>query len=496
MLLTKRQFTQESIRLENSAALDLAKKESEDIGPHKAHLNKLRYKTGSSLRKWYRLFPLTWSGLLTLVAGVLGWCTLGSRHRDLVISAASFILGLLVIILMLCVLINALRLHLRLRREEQDLGTLKLETGYPRTTDYQLNLSYFPFTEISWVWTYPVQVDVSTSSTFKNVKETVTARHRCQADHITRHFIVRDILGLARMEWERTFPTAVTIIPKQENFSANQVLPSVSDGDEDSNPYGAPKGDRIEMRKYSTGDSSRDIIWKIYARTRKLMVRVPERAITAQPRSCAYLIGAHGDDSSASLARTILERHMLGDNWGFGADGTPGVITNLSQAVQAIAQSGNYALGSAAEAKITNLSAFLRDAEAQGYNNCLIFIPSRLEPPPSVVTRWQRWLYPAESTWPDWTKPARQALNSCHMTITWLMGVEKDPRHLAPAEEPQLPPWRQKLLHYTLAPKHTETDTSAEVTKALVGENTPVWLYASDNNRFLVYNSIADANSR
>ena len=484
--------------MEKSAALDLTKQESEDIGPHRAHLRKLRFKIGKFQRKCHQLFPLTWSGLFTLVAGVLGWCTLGSRHRDLVISAASFILGLLVIILMVCVLINALRLHLRLRREEQDLGTLKLETDYARTTDYQLNFCYFPFTEITWSWTYPVQVEVSTTSTFKSISETVTARHRCQADHITRHFVVKDIIGLARMEWERTFPTAVTIIPKQENFSANQVLPSVSDGDEDSNPYGAPKGDRIEMRKYTNGDSSRDIIWKVYARTHKLMVRVPERAITAQPRSCAYLIGACGDDTSASLARTILERHMLGDNWGFGADGTPGVITNLGQAVQAIAQSGNYALVSPEQAKITNLSAFLIEAEARGYNNCLIFIPSRLAPPPPpLLSRWQKLFNPQKGDWPSWAKPARQALNSCHMTITWLMGVDKDPRKLsADEQQPVLPSWKEKLNRYALTPKDIETDTSLEVTKALVGDTTPVWLYASDSSRFLVYNSIAETNAR
>lgn len=481
--------------MENSAAIDLTKQESEDLEPHRVHFRNQRLKIGACLRKCHQLFPLTWSGLLTLAAGVIGWCTLGSRHRDLVISAASFILGLLVIVLMVCVLINALRLHLRLRREEQDIGTLKLETGYPRTTDYQLAIGYFPFTEITWSWTYPVQTDVVTTSTFKTITETVTAQQRCQADHITRHFVVKDIIGLARMEWERTFPTAVTVIPNQENFSANQVLPSVSDGDEDSNPYGAPKGDRIEMRKYSNGDSSRDIIWKIYARTRKLMVRIPERAITAQPRSCAYLIGAHGDSSSASLARTILERHMLGDNWGFGADGTPGVITNLGQAIQAIAQSGNYALMSAHEAKITNLSAFLREAEAIGYNNCLIFIPSRLAPPPPpILSRWQRLFNSQEGTWPDWAKPARQALNSCHMTITWLMGVEKDPRKLASAtEKAPLPPWQEKLQRYALAPKDAESDTSVEVVKALIGESTPVWLYASDSCRFLVYNNISEA---
>lgn len=459
--------------------------DSADIGPHRAHLRRLRQRLAAGLSACRRLFPLTWAGFFTLAAGVLGWCTLGSRHRDLVISSASFILGLCVLLLVLGVMINAARLWYCLRHYQAPSEPFKLVGGHASQTPFVLKLGYFPFTEITWSWTFPKHVEVGTSSSFANVQETVIARQRCQVDHITRHFAVRDVLGLARMEWEHQFDTAVTVLPREEQFETNQVLPSISDGDEDANPYGAPKGDRIEMRKYSQGDSSRDIIWKVFARTRKLMVRVPERAVTAQPRSCAYLIAASGDTVSANLALTILQRRMLGDNWAFGADGTPGLITSMGPAVQALSRSGNYAMHGPDEAHTTGLSHFLQEAEARGYNNCLVFVPNRLTPPaPPLLSRWKQLFHPQEGKWPEWAPTAKGALRGRQMTITWMMGVSHLEADQKPVTAPAKPHWRQQLEHIVLTPVRERDDQVQATANALHGATTPVWIYDSSTRRF------------
>ena len=49
-------------------------------------------------------------------------------------------------------------------------------------------------------------------------------------------------------------------------------------------------GDRIELRRYVPGDSARFIHWKVFGRTRKLMVRVPERALSRARRTVGVLV--------------------------------------------------------------------------------------------------------------------------------------------------------------------------------------------------------------
>ena len=464
---------------------DIPESESADIGPHRTHLRRLRQRLGAWLSTCRRLFPLTWAGFFTLTAGMLGWYTLGIRHRDWVIASASFVLGACVILLLLGVLINAYRLWYCLNKPQLPQEPFKFVGGHPSTTPFVLKLGYFPFTEITWSWTFPKHVDVETTSNFSKIIENITARQRCQVDHITRSFVVRDVLGLACMKWEHRFDTAITVLPREEQFETNQVLPSISDGDEDANPYGAPKGDRIEMRKYSQGDSSRDIIWKVYARTRKLMVRVPERAVTSQPRSCAYLVAAAGDTVSANLALTILQRRMLGENWAFGADGTPGMITSIGPAIQALSRSGNYAMYGPEKAHTTGLSHFLQEAEARGFNNCLVFVPNRLAPPaPPLLSRWKRFFRPQEGSWPEWASVAKGALRGRQMTVTWMMGVSHLEADQKPQAVPEKPPWRQQLEQIALKPVREYDDQVQATAKALSGANTQVWIYDSSTRRF------------
>ena len=98
-------------------------------------------------------------------------------------------------------------------------------------------------------------------------------------------------------------------------------------------------GDRVEMRQYVAGDSPRMILWNVYARTRKLMVRVNERAFMLRPGACAYLIAGPGDEAAASVARTVIERKLLGESWAFGADGSPDPATDASAVREILARS-------------------------------------------------------------------------------------------------------------------------------------------------------------
>ena len=58
-------------------------------------------------------------------------------------------------------------------------------------------------------------------------------------------------------------------------------------GDAVSHPAGRQEGELIEMRRYGPGDPLRHVLWKTYARTRRLLVRMHERAISPRPTTAA-----------------------------------------------------------------------------------------------------------------------------------------------------------------------------------------------------------------
>jgi hypothetical protein len=148
------------------------------------------------------------------------------------------------------------------------------------------------------------------------------------------------------------------------------LLEGLAGGDDFSDPRGAPEGDRVDMRQYVHGDSPRMVLWKVYARTRKLLVRVPEWAITAKPRSCAYLVAGRKDEPGAGLMRVLLERGFLGESWRFGADGSPAYTGRLDEALDLLVRSGNAPLEGP-----TGFPEFIQRAQKDGYSACALILP-------------------------------------------------------------------------------------------------------------------------
>jgi hypothetical protein len=112
------------------------------------------------------------------------------------------------------------------------------------------------------------------------------------------------------------------------------------------------------------------ILWKVYARTRKLLVRVPEWAITAKPRSCAYLVAGRKDEPGAGFMRVLLERGFLGEGWRFGADGSPAFTGRLDDALDLLIRSGNAPFEGP-----TGFPEFIQRAQKDGYSACVLILP-------------------------------------------------------------------------------------------------------------------------
>jgi len=140
----------------------------------------------------------------------------------------------------------------------------------------------------------------------------------------------------------------------------------------------------MEIRRYQPGDSVRHILWKAFARTRQLNVRIPERSIEVAKKTVAYLLTGPGDEAAAAAARVALETGVFGIDWLFGADGTDQPVDTLEPALDAIARSGSVraAAGGAnghhgSADRAGGLSAFLRNPRIEGEVHCIIFASGR-----------------------------------------------------------------------------------------------------------------------
>jgi hypothetical protein len=326
-------------------------------------------------RRAVGVFPLTPTGLVLLAFAAVAFWLLGVRRLDLVVLAiASLGAGLAGLAVLLVSLVTAFT-WLRLRRAGRP-GLLLLECDVRQPTGFVAPLPrWLPLVEVSWRWLDPPEAEVTIEPGRNGLVERVLPHRRAYLGAVTRRVSVRDVMGLAAISWDRSEPREVHIAPARGLLDRMPLLEGLTGGEDLSEPRGSPHGDRVDMRQYTRGDSPRLILWKVYARTRKLLVRIPERAVTARPRACAYLVAGDGDEASASLARAIVERGSLGDNWRFGADGSLTPATDTASALEII-----IASGSAPEGVPTAFPGFLARAARDGFSICFACLPARRGP--------------------------------------------------------------------------------------------------------------------
>ncbi len=325
--------------------------------------------------RWARrvndIFPLTVTGCILVLLAIGGFAWLGLNRSDLVILIASLCLVALIVWNTLCTCIAALILRSAYNRAEHSDPDqpLRLEVHARSLSGFSLKAFWLPLIEANWRWVAPPPVTVEIRSQRGRWREEVRPARRAVTDVIRRKLEARDVLGISSVRWEVDHPTRLVVLPPRGRLDSASLLLSLFSGDDVSDPLGEPIGDRVDMRPYAPGDPPRLILWKVYARTRKLMVRVHERAVTVQPRACAYLVAGAGDDPVAALARTVLENDLLGKGWRFGADNSLEPTSKLDEALLQLARSGNPPSGP------SGLAGFLAQAAHDGYKSCLVFVP-------------------------------------------------------------------------------------------------------------------------
>ncbi|MDW8363933.1 MAG: DUF58 domain-containing protein [Myxococcales bacterium] len=320
-------------------------------------------------------WPLTWLGLLVAAGCTAALVHWGLEQIDLVLLVVGLVGLVLVALSVLLVGGTAALVRLALRRRTSETA-LQLECGHPTRTDFSLLRPWFvPLVRIGWSWLEP-QARVALRRSGTRWTEEVWPLRRALCDRIVRRFEVSDVFGLARVRFTAQEKRSVRFVPSMGALRNIHCVRAMAGGEDIPHPEGPPEGERADLRRYVPGDPVRFILWKVFARTREVMVRTPERAIAMVERTIAYLVVGPGDEPAAGAARLAAQSGALGSRWVLGADGSPEPATDRARALELLCKSGEVDEAAGG----SGLADFLRKAAPGGTTRAVLFVPPRPGP--------------------------------------------------------------------------------------------------------------------
>lgn len=314
--------------------------------------------------------PLRVPGLLFAAAAafVLWFST---SHADYLLFPAALVGLALLALCAICTVLASVALRLSLRRavDGETMPELIETTHIVRTGFRFTRLSLWPLVDVRMTWEDPPGIDTSVDVVGRTFEEIVIARERGRHDHITRRFVVEDIFGLTGMTVRKTYVRQLRVVPAR-CAQGPEVIVGHASGDAFSHPLGRAEGDLIEMRRYGHGDPLRHVLWKTFARTRRLLVRMPERAVSPMPTTSAFLIAGADDEAAAAAARLYVETGLLGADFVFAADGAAAPTSEPGEAVEQIIESVRERENGGG-----TLEVFRQNVEPVRLGRCIVFAP-------------------------------------------------------------------------------------------------------------------------
>lgn len=377
-------------------------------------LGALARRLGARARPILDLVPLSPLGLFTLAGAGLALAHYGLGRIDLLLLVVGVVGLALGVLSLLGVITATLLLRARLRPGDR-LPALRLEAGVPSRSGSSLpRLVYVPLVKIDWSWIEPA-ARVNGVPELLRVHEEITPERRALVEQIVRRVEVADVFGLCRMAFVVREPRSVTVLPSKGALQHVQVIRSIAGGDDVYDPLGSAEGERVDTRAYVQGDPMRLVLWKVYARSRQLVVRTPERAFSVARKTIAYLVAGPGDEPAAGAARVAVESGALGGSWVLGADGNDHDATTAADALDLLARSAS----SSPEQQGAGLEPFLRRTSQGGAARAVVFVPGRPGP-------WLERVLLAIHARPS-VGPAGAALRAPVELVVGIDGLEPEP---------------------------------------------------------------------
>ena len=321
--------------------------------------------------------PFTPLGLLLAGAAAFAVIYFGRQRQDMVLYVVGLALGGLLIVSWMVVSLSSIVVAIAWRAREQPAQ--RLEAGTRLATGFTLPaLGWLPLVSLRWEWLEPAGVDVETELVRGRFVELATHRERGSHLRTVRRVIVEDVFGLGRIALRFVEVTPRVVLPAKGRPMTAPLLEAMAGGDAISHPLGPPDGDLVEMRRYVPGDPMKRVLWKTFARSRQLMVRLPERAFSPTRRTLAFVVAGEGDEASAGVARLAVETQAFGPDWRLGADspvaGPPIVARTVEEAIQLIVRSR-----AARPRQGLDLGAFLEQEHGDNAR-CIVFAPAKPGP--------------------------------------------------------------------------------------------------------------------
>jgi hypothetical protein len=314
--------------------------------------------------------PVTWLGLFVGALSYTAITRYATAQMDLVLLVVGWGVAALLALAVLLVAFSTVALVLIVRSERSDAPPTT-ETGVTLPTGRTIpTLAFVPLVTVGVTWEHPEGAScVLAEGVFRRAER---GRFEARGDFasITRVLVVADVFGLSRLRIRVREQRVTRAIPHMGGLRSLPTLRSMSSGDAISHPLGLDEGDRADLRRYAPGDSARFIHWKIFARSRRLMVRVPERAISPSKRIVAYFVSGTSDEASAGAARAALELGAFGAEWVFAASGTPDGTNVVPAAVDAIVRSATHRDDAG-----RTMQRFLTEADRRGPSALVLFVP-------------------------------------------------------------------------------------------------------------------------
>lgn len=332
-------------------------------------------KVRAILRRGRDLFPWRPLGLLSAAFAFVALRELAFVQLDLVFLVLGYgAMGLLALST-LFVLLGVVLVDRKLRRLALLPRTLQLETDRAHPSDFKLpSFVWLPLVQIEWELETSkglpeTGISVETRRVSGVRAEQISVAERGRREGLRRRVIVQDPFGLVRLALRHDDPITLEVLPHVGALSRLPALTALAGGEDIPHPMGIAEGDRVELRRYAPGDPARFIHWNIFARTRKLVVRMPEKALIQTRRTIAYLVAGAADNASAAASRVAISAG-LGDEWTFAADGS-GVCEDIPKALDAVVRSIDFRAKGAG-----GLSAFVEEEERRGPASLVVFAPA------------------------------------------------------------------------------------------------------------------------
>jgi uncharacterized protein (DUF58 family) len=317
---------------------------------------------------WIRAHtPLTATGAAVGIVSalLLGWG--GWLHDDRVLLGFGAVLLAVVALAVVATQLAAFLVRRQLRGLTD--AVLKLEelapawTGAPVAPPVWLLLVEG---RLRWVEPATAEAEVAPGG-----EERVVPSRRGISAQVVRSLDLHDVLGLASAHVDAAQSVTCRITPAAGPLDHVALRPGWWRGADEYHPTGSPAGDPYDMRPYVAGDPLRFVLWKVYARTQRLVVRTPERAVSPVQEVAAWLVAGPGDDAAAGVAWVAVSRGHLGAWWQLGADGQPDRARDANAALDLLQRSA----ACPAERSGADLAGFL--AEVGSARSLVLFTPAR-----------------------------------------------------------------------------------------------------------------------